>query len=66
MNDEQIRDYLDAHERLALRALEASDQQDHDLMAEIVGEADDVALLLSLAIAYAENRAQQGGHTGGA
>ncbi len=59
MNDEQSRGYLDAHERLALRALEASDQHDYDLMAEIVGKADDVVLLLSFAIAYAEHRAQQ-------
>ena len=54
-----IHGYIAAHERLAVLAVEASDRNGDDVMAQIVDRADDVTLLLSLAIAFAEERAQR-------
>ncbi|MBA2768583.1 MAG: hypothetical protein H0U35_05535 [Sporichthyaceae bacterium] len=60
MNEIKIDDHIDAHERLALLAIEATDRQDPDVLEEIVDKADNVALLLQLAIAHAEDRALRG------
>lgn len=61
MTDAEAAEYFAAHEHLALLAIEASDKgSDPDIMAEIVERAPDTALLLTLAIALAEDRALRG------
>lgn len=64
MNEIEIDDYFAAHEHLAMLAVEASDRGADPtvpvVMEEIVNRADDVALLLTLAIAQAEERALRG------
>lgn len=54
--------YIDVHERLALVAIEATDRGADGIpvLREVVEQADDLALLLSLAIAHAEDRALRG------
>lgn len=64
MNDAEVEGYFAVHERLAVLAVEATDRSGDpdvpDVVAEIVAKAPDTALLLSLAIAYAEDRALRG------
>jgi hypothetical protein len=54
---------VDAHERLAMIAIEASDRcggEGHGVIREVVERADSAPLLLELAIALAEERALRG------
>jgi len=60
----EIDDYLAEHEHLALLAVETTDRWPDPtvpvVMEEIVNRAPDVALLLTLAIVQAEERALRG------
>ena len=64
VNDNEVDQYVDKHEQLAVLAVQATDTGTAaDVMARmnrIVNRAPDKAMLLALAIAYAEDRAVRG------
>ena len=64
MKDNEVDKYVDAHEQLAMLAVEATDTGNAaDVLAvinRIVDRAPDKAVLLALAIACAEDRALRG------
>ncbi len=50
----KVNEYMEAHERLALLAIQASNKREIGVLEEIVARADNFALLLNFAIAHAQ------------